>query len=681
MPAPPPFATGAPAALPPGGARTSAGRGSPDGARRGRFEGWPSRLSTVLGAVAALVLAAVFSEGAAAQCTLPTPPSETPPDPVTGDVTVTPLVGGLAVSWNPVTGANRYVVQWRSGSEVYDPARGATVLRTSHVIGGLTPGIEHMVRVFAATRVNLGSPETPEWVTVCNSASSRPAAGNPLAPPAPPSPLDRVTGVGVEPGVESLRVSWRAVDEAGGYRVQWRSGSEDYGPASREAAASGTSYTIPGLTPGVLYTLRVIATRAGRPDGPPSGEATGTPLPAPLGRVTGVRVEPGVESLRVSWRAVDEAGGYRVQWRSGNEDYGPAGREAATTVTTGDLGTSYTITGLAPGTSYTLRVIATRAGRADGPPSDEATGTTLRRIFVSIAGGTSVAEGAAATLSVRLSESFPLTVTVTWTTVDGTAKAGADYRAETAGRLTFPPGDRTGTLRVRTLEDPRTEPAETFRVRLTEAANAALAAGADSATVTITDDDAEAGRGLALGKVLAAAGRWIAADAVDAVGERFAAPAAGAPASAAAAPRTAAGDGSGISRDGRGEGGGRRSAEELLARSWFDLPLGKPASGRPAAGDAAGAGDAPARWRLWARGTAGGFGGRPEDGFRLDGEWAGGYLGLDHRLAGGALAGVAIAHGRGGVDYAIDSVTAGEVDLELTSVLPYAHFRPPIELT
>ena len=753
------FATGTRSALHPGGARTSAGRESPDVPRRGRFEAWPSRLSTALRAVATLVLVAVFSEEAAAQCTSPTPPGQAPP--AVSTVTVEARIRSLRVSWNAVTEANRYVVQWKSGSEGYNPARGATVLGTSHTIGGLTPGIEHTVRVFAARRVNLGSEESPEWAIVCSSTASDEATGTPLDPPPPPlgqvtgvriepgveslgvtwravaqaggykvqwksgdedydpsrqaatavsatnpgtsytitgltpgtsytlrviatragradgppsaeasgtplpPPLGQVTGVRVEPGVESLGVTWRAVDEAGGYKVQWRSGNEDYDP-SRQAATAvsatnpGTSYTITGLTPGTSYTLRVIATRAGRADGPPSAEASGTPLPPPLGQVTGVRVEPGVESLGVTWRAVDEAGGYKVQWKSGSEDYDPS-REAATAVSATNPGTSYTITGLIPDTSYTLRVIATRAGRADGPPSDEATMATLRRIFVSIARETSVVEGSAAELSVQLSESFPVAVTVTWTTMDGSAKAGEDYRAETAGRLTFEPGDRMGTLRVRTLDDPRTEPAETFRVRLTEASNAELDPRADSATVTITDDDTEAGRGRALGKVLAAAGRWIAADAVRVVGGRFTAPAAGARsgsgvralAPAEAGPWAAAGYGSGVRRDGRREGVARRSAEELLARSWFDVPLGaREIPPEP--------GMRPRGWRLWARGTAGGFDERPEAGFRMDGEVAGGYLGLDHRSAGGALAGVAIAHARSDVDYAIDSVSTGE---------------------
>ena len=775
------FATGTRSALHPGGARTSAGRVSPDVPRRGR-EAWPSRLSAALRAVAALVLVAVFSEEAAAQCTLPTPPGQVLPARVTDIVTVEARIRSLSVSWIAVTGANRYVVQWKSGSEGYDSAREATVSGTSYTITGLTAGIVHTVQIFAARRVNLGTSESPAWAIVCSSTASDEVTGTPLDPPPPPlgqvtgvriepgveslgvtwravaqaggykvqwksgdedydpsrqaatavsatnpgtsytitgltpgtsytlrviatragradgppsaeasgtplpPPLGQVTGVRVEPGVESLGVTWRAVDEAGGYKVQWRSGSEDYDP-SREAATAvsatdpGTSYTITGLTPGTSYTLRVIATRAGRADGPPSAEASGTPLPPPLAQVTGVRVEPGVESLGVTWRAVDEAGGYKVQWRSGNEDYDPS-REAATAVSAADPGTSYIITGLTPDTSYTLRVIATRAGRADGPPSDEVTMATLRRIFVSIAREASVVEGSAAELSVQLSESFPVAVTVTWTTMDGSAKAGEDYRAETAGRLTFEPGDRMGTLRVRTLDDPRTEPAETFRVRLTKASNAELDPRADSATVTITDDDTEAGRGRALGKVLAAAGRWIAADAVRVVGGRFTAPAAGARsgfgaralAPAEAGPWTAAGYGSDVHRDGRREGViAQRSAEELLARSWFDVPLGT-------AGDTAGAGDASAGWRLWARGTAGGFDERPEAGFRMDGEVAGGYLGLDHRSAGGALAGVAISHARSDVDYAIDSVSTGEVDLELTSVLPYAHFSPRSDL-
>ncbi len=133
-----------------------------------------------------------------------------------------------------------------------------------------------------------------------------------------------------------------------------------------------TSYTIPDLTAGTEYTVRVIATRSGADDGQPSDEKTGTPkFPAPA-QVTGVTVTPGVLSLSVSWTQVADADGYKVQWKSGTESFGTHQH----VITEGGT-TTYTIPDLAAGTEYTVRVIATRSGADDGQPSDEATGTPM----------------------------------------------------------------------------------------------------------------------------------------------------------------------------------------------------------------------------------------------------------------------------------------------------------------
>ena len=77
--------------------------------------------------------------------------------------------------------------------------------------------------------------------------------------------------------------------------------------------------------------------------------------------------------LVVNWTAVDNATGYTVQWKSGGQGYNTGDRQA--TVTPGST-TSHTIEGLANGTEYTVRVIATRTGVNDGLPSAEVTGTT-----------------------------------------------------------------------------------------------------------------------------------------------------------------------------------------------------------------------------------------------------------------------------------------------------------------
>ena len=92
--------------------------------------------------------------------------------------------------------------------------------------------------------------------------------------------LVQVTGVEVEPGNARLAVSWTAVGNATGYKVQWKSGSENYDTTDRQATialGSTTSHTITGLVNATRYTVRVSATRTGASDGPPSAEAMGRP--------------------------------------------------------------------------------------------------------------------------------------------------------------------------------------------------------------------------------------------------------------------------------------------------------------------------------------------------------------------------------------------------------------------
>ena len=202
----------------------------------------------------------------------------------------------------------------------------------------------------------------------------------------------RVLGVGVAPDNAQLVVTWTAVANATGYKVQWKSDSESSYTGDRQAtvtSGSTTRHTIPGLANGTEYTVRVIATRTGAADGPPSAAMTGTPAVNATARVMGVTVAPGNAQLVVTWTAVANATGYKVQWKSGSEDYNTSDRQA--TVTSGST-TSRTISGLTNGTPYTVQVIATRTGVADGLPSAERTGTptvdaTARVTGVTVAPG------------------------------------------------------------------------------------------------------------------------------------------------------------------------------------------------------------------------------------------------------------------------------------------------------
>ena len=296
----------------------------------------------------------------------------------------------------------------------------------------------------------------------------------------------QVTGVSVTSGNAQLAVNWTAVDNATGYKVQWKSGGQGYNTGNRQftvPSGTTTSHTITGLANGTEYTVRVSATRTGANDGPPSSGETGTPAvptaagvtvsttaltvteqdttggsytvvldtqptatvtvtvaghagtdvtpdPATLtftsttwstaqtvavtagddadttddsvtlthsaasadndysgiaidevavtvndndtAQVTGVSVTSGNAQLAVNWTAVDNATGYKVQWKSGGQGYNTGNRQF--TVPSGTT-TSHTITGLANGTEYTVQVSATRTDANDGPPSAEGQGT------------------------------------------------------------------------------------------------------------------------------------------------------------------------------------------------------------------------------------------------------------------------------------------------------------------
>ena len=117
--------------------------------------------------------------------------------------------------------------------------------------------------------------------------------------------------------------------------------------------SSGTSYTI------TAYSDSSCATKLTSLDF--------TTLPA---KVAGVTATARVVSLEVGWTA--ETGSapvsYKVQWKSGAQNWDATNRQVVTTRT------YTTLTGLTNATQYTIRVAATTAS-GDGEWSDDATGT------------------------------------------------------------------------------------------------------------------------------------------------------------------------------------------------------------------------------------------------------------------------------------------------------------------
>ena len=132
-------------------------------------------------------------------------------------------------------------------------------------------------------------------------------------------------------------------------------------------------------------------------------------------------------------------------------------------------------------------------------------------------GDVEVEEGAGVVLAfqVALTRAASSSLTVDYSTSDGTATAGADYTS-TSGTLTIGAGSSSGTVEVSVIDDEHNEGSETFTLTLSNASSGTLTDA--SATGTITNHDA-------LPKALIARfGRTAAVHIVEQVEERVNAP-------------------------------------------------------------------------------------------------------------------------------------------------------------
>ena len=201
-------------------------------------------------------------------------PSE--PDPPTDAEIDSHGDGELTVEWGAPTddggtAITGYTVQWKSGSESFGSARQHTTAdgsARSYKITMLTNGTEYTVRVLAVNAKD-------------DSDASNTATGTPSTTPGAPSNVQAS-------GNAELTVTWNAPNNGGsaitGYTVQWKSGTQSYN-TSRQATVTTTTHTIPSLTNGTTYTLRVKATNANGDSG--WTEITGTPVSGPgVGTVT-----------------------------------------------------------------------------------------------------------------------------------------------------------------------------------------------------------------------------------------------------------------------------------------------------------------------------------------------------------------------------------------------------------
>ena len=296
-----------------------------------------------------------------AQRFLYVPPPPPPPDQVAG-VRVSPLDGGLRVSWSAAAGeVSQYRVDAADASgelarRVYTDADVFEAL-----VDRLVNGVDYTVTVTALTSHPDVEGPASEPLTAAPSAPD--ATSPPSAPDA--SAPSQVVGVRVSPLDGGLRVSWdAAAGEVSQYRVDAADAS---GELARRVYTDADVFEtlVDGLDNGVEYTVTVTALVSDGEDGAPSEPRTATPAALAPSQVAGVRVSPLDGGLRVSW---DAAAGEVSQYRVDAAD--ASGELARRVYTDADVHEAL-LDRLVNGVEYTVTVTAlTSHPDVEGPASE-----------------------------------------------------------------------------------------------------------------------------------------------------------------------------------------------------------------------------------------------------------------------------------------------------------------------
>jgi predicted phage tail protein len=291
--------------------------------------------------------------------------SSSVPSPPTS-LTATMSGTQVSLSWSapssnggyPITG---YKIEYKIGSGSYTTLVSNTAsTSTSYSHTGLTSGQVYTYRVSAINSMGTGNPSAESSSTASSPSSSIPGA-----------PIG-LTATVASPTQISL--TWSAPSSNGGadiigYKIEVKKGSGSYETLVSNTQSTATSFSHTGLTTGSIYYYRVSAINSIGTGS--SSEASATPQETTTPALTATAVSP--TSILLSWIPPSQTYGYKIGGYKIEEKIA-ADKYVSKVDNTGSAATSYTITGLTTGKTYTY-VVSAYFALGSSPPSNEASAT------------------------------------------------------------------------------------------------------------------------------------------------------------------------------------------------------------------------------------------------------------------------------------------------------------------
>ncbi|MBX2963040.1 MAG: fibronectin type III domain-containing protein [Cyclobacteriaceae bacterium] len=288
----------------------------------------------------------VSATNSASKITLPAKPN------VLSATTI--LQTGFTARWEAVTGATNYRldVSQNNFASMVAGFDNLTVTGTSQPVTGLQPGVAYKYRVRAVNESGLSeNSDEMQQFTI----------------PATPAP-----GATSNATQTSFTASWSSVSGATGYFLDVSDDNyTSFAPGFQNFAATGTSATVTGLSPGRVYKFRVRSANSG---GASPSSASGEQLLVPA-TPSGLFASNETSSTFIAkWTPAEGAAEYRLDVTLGDDNFSPSLSGYTNKPIIG--ATEEIITGLTANTVYRFRVRAVNA-TGTSPNSSPSSVSTL----------------------------------------------------------------------------------------------------------------------------------------------------------------------------------------------------------------------------------------------------------------------------------------------------------------
>ncbi|MCL2065929.1 MAG: fibronectin type III domain-containing protein [Treponema sp.] len=295
------------------------------------------------------------------QTATPTPAATAPAAP--GDFTAVPGNSQVTLTWTmPSDGGSaitKYQYLYVPGLSTWTDIPGSGAGTTSYIVTGLANGTSYAFEIRAVNAVG-------------NSTSSGSQTAMPATTPSAP------IGLTATPGAGQVTLSWATPNNGGSaiikYQYLYVPGLSTWADIP-DSGAGTISYIVTGLVNDTSYTFEVRAVNAAG-NGTTSGQQTATPtpdatVPAAPGSFTAM---PGNSQVTLTWATPGDGGSAITKYQY---LYNPGSPTWTDIPGSGPGTTSYTVTSLTNGTSYTFEVRAVNAiGNGESSGQQQATPAT-----------------------------------------------------------------------------------------------------------------------------------------------------------------------------------------------------------------------------------------------------------------------------------------------------------------